>query len=117
MTIVLAGLGASVGALLRFLTTQGVNRLYNSEFPVATFLINAIGAFVLGILFSTMPNTPTYTLVGTGVLGGFTTFSTFMNEAVNLGNTRRNREVVYVIVSIITGLLMSALGIWLGNQL
>ncbi|QBO36074.1 CrcB family protein [Periweissella cryptocerci] len=116
MSILFAGLGASIGALIRFWVTQLGNKLFKTEFPVATFFINITGAFLLGLLFSLAPTKGVYTILGTGILGGYTTFSTFMNEAVQLGEKRRLRELIYVGLSIIIGLLASALGIWLGNQ-
>lgn len=116
MSIIFAGLGASIGALIRFWLTQFEHKFIQREFPVATFFINVTGAFLLGLLFSLAPAKGLYTLLGTGILGGYTTFSTFMNEAVHLGQTKRLRELIYVGVSLVAGLLASALGIWLGNQ-
>ena len=81
------GLGGCIGAMLRYLL--GASLFQNSHFPYATLLVNVIGAFLMGILTQLFAETilvsPRAKLfLTTGLLGGFTTFSTFSLETVNL---------------------------------
>src|SRR3954469_11127211 len=82
--IVLVGLGSAVGGVLRYYLGRWVDaRFGGTGFPWGTFAINVSGSFVLGViaLFVTERLPPeyrwAYLLLGTGLCGGFTTFSTF----------------------------------------
>jgi CrcB protein len=82
----LVGLGGFVGANARFVVARGVGALFETRFPLGTFLINMSGSFLLGILGAVIaqkvtPNSEALRLaLGIGFLGGFTTFSTFEFE-------------------------------------
>lgn len=84
---VVAG-GGAVGAPTRYVVDQLVNRWTKERFPWGTFVINASGAFVLGLvtglgLYHGLGKLPT-AIVGTGFCGAYTTFSTFSYETFQL---------------------------------
>lgn len=79
-------------------------------FPVTTFAINVVGAALLGVVLVALldgriPRTSLHALIGTGVIGTFTTFSTWMVESVELGRTGHvAMAVIYVGTSLVVGL-------------
>lgn len=111
--ILLVGLGGAIGAILRY----GLSFLpIKMNFPVATFLTNVIGALLIGIvvgLFEKSRISSDMTLfLKTGVCGGFTTFSTFSLESLQLfENGQYMIGTIYMIVSIVGCLL----GVYIGR--
>jgi CrcB protein len=79
-----AALGA-IGSLARFHLGSMVTARWPSDFPFGTFVVNLTGGFVLGVLTARSLSSDVLLLVGTGLLGGYTTFSTWMVEAQRLG--------------------------------
>ncbi len=81
-------LAGAVGALLRYEVELHVRRRLGPEFPWGTLVINVTGAFVLGLLTGLADHRgvpgAVLTVVGTGLLGAFTTFSTFAFDTVGL---------------------------------
>lgn len=77
--------GSAIGAVLRYLVTK-INILKISNYNIgATFLVNIIGSFMLGVTFKNFGNVSLiYSLIGTGICGGLTTFSTFNSEIIGL---------------------------------
>ena len=87
-SILLVGAGSFVGDILRYLLSQIIHS-EQGAFPVATFLTNVLGSLLIGVLIGILSKfAPThaglYLLLVTGFCGGFTTFSTFSNEALFL---------------------------------
>jgi CrcB protein len=112
------GLGGGLGSLLRWLTGRVVGERYHGDFPVATILINASGAFAiayLSVLFKVdwhdRYGTALNAGVLTGVLGGFTTFSSMQLDAVKLaGKSGGVRAASYLLLSILAGLFAAVIG-------
>ena len=83
---ILVGVGGFVGANARFIVARGVGALFETRFPLGTFIINMSGSFLLGVLgtiiaLKVMPDSEAMRLaLGVGFLGAFTTFSTFEFE-------------------------------------
>jgi len=82
-------IGGGIGSILRFLTSYWVNeKFYNTFFPWGTFTVNIVGSFVIGFLWGVIPVEklpPEFRdFLFIGMLGGFTTFSSFMLETLNL---------------------------------
>lgn len=114
----IAGLGAALGALGRYGTTRWLQAIYGNHWPVATLLINWLGSALLGFLTGWQIAHLWLVLLGTGVLGGFTTYSTFSHEVVMLLDQRRFAAAAgYLSLSVGGGLLLDAGGLWLGWQL
>ena len=79
-------LGAAVGALLRWLAGMALNGLWPG-FPLGTLLVNCLGGALIGVAmvwFSRSPDELLRLLLVTGLLGGFTTFSSFSAESLGL---------------------------------
>lgn len=77
--------GSAIGAVLRYLISK-INIFKISNYNIgATFLVNIIGSFILGMTFRNFGNISLiYALIGTGICGGLTTFSTFNSEIIGL---------------------------------
>src|SRR5881409_1720985 len=88
-SILLVGLGGFVGSVARYVVAVFFAGLASSAFPFATFTVNVVGCFLIGILFALSERgdilTPEWRIfLTTGFCGGFTTFSTFSYESIRL---------------------------------
>ncbi|MDR5699198.1 fluoride efflux transporter CrcB [Agromyces aerolatus] len=109
-----------VGAALRFVLGGIVTGSSRRAFPVATALINLTGSFALGLLTGIAGNgwlAPEVTaIVGVGLLGGYTTFSTASVETVRLAQERRYGAALgYGLGNLVACTVLALLGIWLGS--
>jgi fluoride exporter len=82
------GSGGAVGALLRYAMVMGVHRVFGSAFPWGTLTVNVVGSLLIGVLWA-MAEKVSFTAAASaflfiGVLGAFTTFSTYALESANL---------------------------------
>ena len=112
--ILLVGLGGMIGSILRYLT---IINFKNLAFPYGTLVVNVIGSFVIGIIAGmVMKNTisPEMRLfIATGICGGFTTFSAFSSECLQLINEHKyGLALLYVFVSFAIGITAALCG-WL----
>jgi len=88
--VLLVGLGGFAGSILRYLLSGLAQSLFQTaRFPVGTVIVNLSGCFVIGLLSQLAESQGAFTdltraLVFTGMLGGYTTFSTLSNESLNL---------------------------------
>ena len=108
--ILLVGAGGAVGSILRYLTS--VFMVKADTFPLATFAINIIGCFCIGLVINLIPtsNSMRFLLI-TGFCGGFTTFSTFASETLTLANNNQMpMAFLYVLASCVLGIG----AVWLG---
>jgi CrcB protein len=112
-----ATLGAA-GALLRFRVDAVVSRAWPTAFPIGTFTVNLTGGFALGLLVGIGLDDDVMLAVGTGLLGGYTTFSTWMFEAQRLAEDGELRLVwLYLAGSLAAGAATTGLGWLLGGAL
>jgi CrcB protein len=113
------GLGAVLGANLRFVVGNWAAERIGVEFPYGTFIVNVSGAFAVGIVLAFLAEragvNPLWRLFFvTGFLGGYTTFSSYAWEALTLAEGGAwLRAAAYVIGSNVLGLI----GVWLGAGL
>ena len=116
--IVLVGAGGFIGASLRYLTSTWLAQFNRFGFPVGTLSVNFIGCTLLGIFVglgldknSTLPLKEFATI---GVLGGFTTFSTFGLESFEMLQAGQFKmTAIYVLGSILLGISGIGLGIFI----
>ncbi len=118
--ILLIGLGGGLGAILRYYIGGYVQQWTNSfTFPYGTVAVNLLGCLVIGLLSSLAETRSIFTpearlFVFIGLLGGFTTFSTFGNESINLLRDGENQLAFwYVSLHVFAGLG----AVWLGRIL
>jgi fluoride exporter len=107
VTVVLVFVGALVGAPLRYLTDRSVQVRHDSVFPWGTLSVNAAGCLVLGALAGagTSLPAPWLALLGTGLCGALTTYSTFSYETLRLAEQRAYfYAAANVVVSVLLGL-------------
>ena len=83
------GLLGGCGAIARFALDGAVARRLGRAFPYGTLAVNLLGSFMLGVLFGAELDTDAYRLAGTGLIGAFTTFSTWAFESHRLGEDGR----------------------------
>ncbi|WP_440111919.1 fluoride efflux transporter FluC [Paenibacillus sp. QZ-Y1] len=115
------GAGGLLGTLTRYTIQLGIPAA-NVGFPWAVLLINAIGSLFLGWFFTVaVPGKITSQLrlaIGTGFTGAFTTFSTFTLDIVRLSEGGEwVKAAIYMLVSLLAGLLLCALGISFGQRM
>ncbi|MFN2439112.1 MAG: fluoride efflux transporter CrcB [Chitinophagaceae bacterium] len=110
--ILLVGLGGASGSVLRYLLQRTLNASY---FPYGTIVVNICGCLLIGILWGILSknnlNEVAALLLITGFCGGFTTFSAFTYESIQL--LRENKFVLfftYLFISIAGGMLATYLG-------
>ena len=89
MTWLLLALGGAIGASLRFVVDGEIKARRPSRWPIATFVINLVGSFVLGVLTASPRPSWLTAFAVTGMCGGFTTFSTASVETLTLLRDRR----------------------------
>jgi len=107
------GLFGAVGAIARFLLDAAVSARASSSFPWGTLVVNLTGAFALGFVTGKLSG-DAQLLVGTGLLGGYTTFSTWMFESHRLGEDGELRAGV---VNLLGSLILGILAVWVGRTL
>jgi fluoride exporter len=118
--LVWAGVAAlgGLGALLRFHLEAVVQSRSSSEFPFGTLAVNLLGSFLLGLLTGLGVTGDTLLLAGTGLLGSFTTFSTWMLETERATEDGESRvALANLVVPIATGLGAAAAGWAIGALL
>jgi CrcB protein len=112
------GLAGALGSLSRFYVGTAVTEYRASDFPYGTFVVNVSGAFVLGLLTGLAPGMNALAIAGTGFLGGYTTFSTWMVETERLaGEGETGFAAANVVISLALGLAAVALGWAVGAAL
>nr|WP_272920624.1 fluoride efflux transporter CrcB [Streptomyces sp. SID8367] len=107
--------GAMVGAPLRYLTDRTVQARHDTVFPWGTFAVNVVGSLILGLLTGAVmagaASSHLQLLVGTGLCGALTTYSTFSYETLRLAETGvRFYALVNVVGSVLGGLGSALVG-------
>ena len=120
-SLCLVGLGSFVGGALRYLISTWMKNACSQSFPWGTLMVNLVGCFLIGVIFALFSrfcstSHPWCLLLTTGLCGGFTTFSTFANESLQmLQNGQWGGFITYVSISVIAGICLTALGYWVGK--
>jgi fluoride exporter len=107
-----------VGALARFALDAAVSERLAADFPWGTFAVNVSGAFALGFVAGVALTGTALVLVATGLLGSYSTFSTWMLESQRLAEEGESRSaLVNLLGSLAAGLVAVAVGRLLGRAL
>ena len=112
MTYVAVVIGSLIGGTLRYILSVTIPT--PDSFPLGILIINLVGSFVLGMFYaiSDVRAVPSWLRVGfgTGVIGTFTTFSTFVMGTDQLASSMLYLSGIYAVISILGGLLMAYFG-------
>ena len=117
-TLLIVGLGGFAGSTLRFLTVRLVDSRLNALFPFGTLTVNVIGSFILGIIYMLATRQAGISenarlFLAVGFCGGFTTFSAFALENFDLIEQKLiSTSLLYILISVVLGILSLAAGIW-----
>lgn len=120
MTLALVTLGGAVGAVLRYLTDRVIGRLADPVFPWGTLTVNLAGSLLLGTVTGAALTLPeaVVALLGTGLAGALSTYSTFGYETVRLFTSGARGYALGNVVANVAGSLAAAVaGLWLGTVL
>ena len=115
--VLIVGAGGFVGSVCRYLLSGWVqDAVGDGQFPFGTLGVNVLGCLVIGLLGGWADNLEMFTpsarlFLLLGVLGGFTTFSTFGYETMALA---RDREMVAALANISLHIVLGLAGVWLG---
>ncbi|MBM7647305.1 CrcB protein [Bacillus ectoiniformans] len=111
MALLLTAAGGAVGALLRYAASLLLAKVKGS-FPLGALTVNLLGSFLLGLFISHGQglSIEAQLFIGTGLLGGFTTFSTFSVEGAALLEKKRSTFLIYVLFTILGSTLSFAAG-------
>jgi fluoride exporter len=115
--ILLVGLGGGVGSVARFLCQRSVSAWYPHAFPFGTLIVNFLGCFLIGLLLGFMDKgnivKPEWKLLlVTGFCGGYTTFSAFAAENIQLlRDGRLLYFTIYTVGSVVLGILAAFAGL------
>lgn len=120
LALLLVGAGGFLGSVVRYVLSGWVHRfLDNPWFPYGTLVVNVMGSVAIGFLSGLAENRSLFTadarlFVFIGILGGFTTFSSFALETFSLA---RNTQIVAALANIAMQIFLGLLGVWFGNLL
>lgn len=123
MQMILIGIGGAIGASLRYSVSMIFLTNETAAFPFATVAVNLAGCFLLGMLSSGLElkltaNTDYLSAFKTGLIGSFTTFSTFSVEVIQLLQHQFYfSAILYIFISAIFGLIFVAFGMKIGKSL
>jgi CrcB protein len=107
------GLVGAVGALARFALDGAISDRLGREFPYGTLAVNLTGSFVLGLLVGAAVNGDGYRIAGTGLVGAYTTFSTWAFESHRLGE---DGQLNLAGLNFAISLILGTLAVWLGRH-
>jgi fluoride exporter len=112
------GVFGAIGSWARFRVGGLIAARRPSDFPLGTFVVNLTGGFVLGLLTGLSVTGDALLVFGTGLLGGYTTFSTWMVETQRLGEDGEWALLwTYLVGSMLAGLTTTGLGWLIGGAI
>jgi len=129
MLVGLAAVGGGLGAAGRYAVDEWVSARWRRDYPLGTLIVNVTGSFLLGVLVGLLVEDATgsaaesaagsagvMALLGTGMLGGYTTFSTASLGTVKLAlDGRRGSALIYGVGTLLASVAAAGLGLWLGS--
>ena len=121
-SILLVAAGGALGSAGRFVLSRLVQEGVATAFPIATFVVNIVGCFVIGLVYGLSARGNAMgdgvkLLLTTGFCGGFTTFSTFCNEGVSLvRSSSHTLALAYAMGSVAVGFAAVFAGMWAASK-
>lgn len=118
--ILLVGFGGFIGSILRYLASGAVQQsMKRLDFPYGTLAVNVIGCFIIGFLAQYGEKHGAFSnelraFIFIGILGGFTTFSSFGNDTINLA---RENFVMGALANVGANVILGLLAVWLGRTI
>ena len=117
--ILMVAIGGAIGAVARQQSDQLIMRIFGGEFPIGTIFVNILGSFIMGLLFELFASKITLSdewrsLIFTGVLASFTTFSSFALDVALL--SERNEyyyALCYIGMSVVLSIGALFVGLWI----
>ncbi len=113
--LLLVGIGGFIGACLRYIISGIAYKYLGSNFPWGTLLVNLIGAFAIGFFWQSFENIISSTnlnlFILIGMVGAFTTFSTYSLETINL---LKNNDITFALLNILATNILSLVFVFVG---
>lgn len=120
-TLVLIGIGGAIGSVLRYLLQYWFGTTLGFKLPLGTLTANLLGSFLIGIVYAISEKFPSINpewrfFIASGFCGGFTTFSTFSFESLQMLKTGNYiLFFAYIGVSVFGGIAFALAGVWIGR--
>ena len=117
MVWIAIGTGGALGAMARHAVNHAVNLRFGGTFPAGIFLVNAIGCFVIGLIAGLIASTRLHigelgrTFIVVGMLGGFTTFSSYGLDTFTL---MRGGQTGLALVNAVGQMVVGLAAVWVG---
>ncbi|RKE03742.1 fluoride efflux transporter CrcB [Marinifilum flexuosum] len=118
-TLLLIGMGGFLGSVSRFLIGQGLHRIFDTVFPIGTMTVNIVGSFIIGVVYSlaerdNLISPEIRMFLAVGFCGGFTTFSSFAFDKLNL---LKDSGFLYLSMYVGGSVFLGLLAVYLGTQI
>lgn len=117
--MLLVGLGGFLGSVSRYLVGQGLHRLFDTIFPIGTMTVNIVGSFIIGVIYSlaerdNLVSPEMRMFLAVGFCGGFTTFSSFAFDNLNL---LKDSGFLYLSIYVGGSVFLGLLAVYFGTQI
>ncbi|MBN8544398.1 MAG: fluoride efflux transporter CrcB [Alphaproteobacteria bacterium] len=112
LNVLLVAAGGAIGAVARYGTAHVAKQFF--AFPVGTMVVNILGSLLIGMLMAKLQSEPAKLLLVTGVLGGFTTFSAFSWDILQL---LQKQQFAAAVIYVLGSVLLSLVAVYLGYSI
>jgi len=114
--------GGAIGATSRYILSKSLNKIYIGVIPAGTLSVNLIGALLIGFLWAlfsrSSTSSTTQIFLMTGILGSFTTFSTYILEFTLISNNHNiYHGILYILLTNLLGITLTIVGFLLGKTI